>query len=295
MPELPDITVYVEALERHLQGEVVEEVRLASPFLLRTVEPPLDDAIGKRVTSVRRLGKRILLGLEDDLWLVFHLMIAGRFHWKQRGAKLAGRHALAAFDFAKGSLTLTEFGPKKRASLHVVRGEANLAEHDPGGIEVLEASLESFREALSQENHTLKRTLTSPHLFSGIGNAYSDEILHRARLSPKAMSGKLAEDEVERLYEATRSTLTEWLEQLRAEVGDGFPESVRHDRAGMAVHGRYNEPCPVCGTPVQRLRRQDSESNYCPRCQTDGEILADRSTAQLFKGSRPRTLQDIAS
>lgn len=295
MPELPDITVYVEALERHLRGEVVEEVRLASPFLLRTVEPPLDDAIGKRVVSVRRLGKRILLGLEDDLWLVFHLMIAGRFHWKPRGAKLAGRHALAAFDFANGSLTLTEFGPKKRASLHVVQGEAGLAEHDPGGIEVLEADLESFVEALTRENHTLKRTLTSPHLFSGIGNAYSDEILHRARLSPKAMSNKLEADEVERLYEATRSTLKEWLERLRTEVGEGFPETVRHDRAGMAVHGRYNEPCPVCATPVQRLRRQDSESNYCPRCQTDGEILADRSTSQLFKGSRPRTLQDIAS
>ncbi len=295
MPELPDITVYVEALERRLCGEVMEEVRLASPFLLRSVEPPLDDAIGKTVTSVRRLGKRIVIGLEDDLWLVFHLMIAGRFHWKKRGTKLAGRHALAAFDFADGALTLTEFGPKKRASLHVVQGEDGLAEHDPGGIEVLDADLESFREALARENHTLKRTLTDPHLFSGIGNAYSDEILHRARLSPKAMSTKLAADEVERLFDATRSTLEEWLERLRGEVGEGFPEAVRHDRPGMAVHGRYNEPCPVCATPVQRLRRQDSESNYCPRCQTDGEILADRSTAQLFKGSRPRTLQDLAS
>jgi formamidopyrimidine-DNA glycosylase len=295
MPELPDITVYVEALERRLQGEVVEEVRLASPFLLRSVEPPLDDAIGKKVLSVRRLGKRIVLGLEDDLWLVFHLMIAGRFHWKKRGAKLAGRHALAAFDFAEGSLTLTEFGPKKRASLHVVQGEDSLAEHDPGGIEVLDADLDSFKEALTRENHTLKRTLTDPHVFSGIGNAYSDEILHRARLSPRAMSTKLAADEVERLFDATRSILTEWLERLRADVGEGFPETVRHDRPGMAVHGRYNEPCPVCATPVQRLRRQDSESNYCPRCQTDGEILADRSTAQLFKSSRPRTIQDIAS
>jgi formamidopyrimidine-DNA glycosylase len=295
MPELPDITVYVEALERRLCGEVVEEVRLASPFLLRSVEPPLDDAIGKRVTSVRRLGKRIVIGLEDDLWLVFHLMVAGRFHWKKRGAKLAGRHALAAFDFAEGSLTLTEFGPKKRASLHVIKGEDGLADHDPGGIEVLNADFDSFKDALTRENHTLKRTLTDPHLFSGIGNAYSDEILHRARLSPKAMSTKLAADEVERLFDATRSTLSEWLERLRAEVGEDFPETVRHDRPGMAVHGRYNEPCPVCATPVQRLRRQDSESNYCPRCQTDGEILADRTTAQLFKGSRPRTLQDIAS
>ncbi|MGI9500556.1 MAG: zinc finger domain-containing protein, partial [Geminicoccaceae bacterium] len=199
------------------------------------------------------------------------------------------------FDFADGSLTLTEFGPKKRASLHVVQGEDGLAEHDPGGIEVLEADLKSFEEALTRENHTLKRTLTDPHLFSGIGNAYSDEILHHARLSPKAMSAKLDVDEVQRLYESTRSTLTDWLEKLRAEVGDDFPEVVKSNRAGMAVHGRFNEPCPECGSPVQRLRRQDSESNYCPRCQTDGEILADRSTAQLFKGSRPRTIKDLAS
>ena len=295
MPELPDITIYVEALERHLAGHVIEEVRLASPFLLRSVEPSLDEAIGKKVTSARRLGKRILLGLEDDNWLVFHLMIAGRFHWKNRSAKLAGRHALAAFDFAHGSLTLTEFGPKKRASLHMVSGKDNLAEHDPGGIEVLEADLETFAEALTRENHTLKRTLTDPHLFSGIGNAYSDEILHRARLSPKAMSTKLVSDEVACLYQATRETLTEWLERLRDEVGDGFPETVKADRAGMAVHGRFNEPCPVCATPVQRLRRQDSESNYCPRCQTNGEILADRSTAALFKSSRPRTIEDLAS
>ena len=295
MPELPDITIYVEALERRLQGQTIEEVRLASPFLLRTVEPPLDDAIGRTVREVRRLGKRIVLGLDGDLFLVFHLMIAGRLHWKKRGVKLAGRHALAAFDFAGGALTLTEFGPKKRASLHVVQGEAGLAEHDPGGVEVLEADLAAFKEALTRENHTLKRTLTDPHLFSGIGNAYSDEILHHARLSPKAMSTKLADDEVERLYLSTRSTLSDWLERLRAEVGDGFPETVRHDRAGMAVHGRFNEPCPVCATPIQRLRRQDSESNYCPRCQTDGEILADRSTAQLFKGSRPRTIEDLAS
>ena len=295
MPELPDITVYVEALERRLKDKPIEEVRLASPFLLRTVEPPLDEAIGKTVHEVRRLGKRIVLGLEGDLWLVFHLMIAGRFHWKNRGAKLAGRHALAAFDFGHGSLTLTEFGPKKRASLHVVQGEEGLAEHDPGGIEVLETDLQSFKEALTRESHTLKRTLTDPHLFSGIGNAYSDEILHRARLSPKAMSTKLDAEEVQRLYDSTRLTLTEWLERLRAEVGDDFPETVKSNRAGMAVHGRFNEPCPICATPVQRLRRQDSESNYCPRCQTDGEILADRSTAQLFKSSRPRTIEDLAS
>lgn len=295
MPELPDITIYVEALERRLEGQVIEEVRLASPFLLRTVEPSLDEAIGKRVESVRRLGKRIVIGLEDDLFLVFHLMIAGRFNWKKRGTKLAGRHALAAFDVADGSLTLTEFGPKKRASLHVVKGEAALAEHDPGGIEVFEADLDSFKEALTRENHTLKRTLTDPHLFSGIGNAYSDEILHRARLSPKAMSTKLEADEVQRLFESTRSTLADWTERLRTEVGEGFPDVVKAHRDGMAVHGRFNEPCPECGSPVQRLRRQDSESNYCPRCQTDGEILADRSTAQLFKGSRPRTIEDLAS
>lgn len=295
MPELPDITLYVDALESHVLGETIEEVRLASPFLLRSVDPPLDDAIGREVTAVRRLGKRILLGLDNDLWLVFHLMIAGRFHWKKPGVKLAGRHSLAAFDFAKGSLTLTEFGPKKRASLHVVAGEAGLVEHDPGGIEVLEADLDAFKTALTGENHTLKRSLTDPHLFSGIGNAYSDEILHRARLSPRAMSKKLVDDEIERLYDATRSTLIDWVERLRAENGEGFPNQVTAFRQGMAVHGRFNEPCPDCGTPVQRLRRQDSESNYCPRCQTNGEILADRATAQLFKGSRPRTIEDLAS
>lgn len=295
MPELPDITIYVEALERRIQGQTIEEVRLASPFLLRTVDPSLDEAIGRKVESVRRLGKRIVLGLDNDLWLIFHLMIAGRFHWKNKGVKLAGRHALAAFDFADGSLTLTEFGPKKRASLHVVQGEATLTEHDPGGLEVLEADLEAFAAALAEENRTLKRSLTDPHLFSGIGNAYSDEILHRARLSPKAMSAKLVPEETERLFEATQATLKDWVQRLRAEVGEDFPEKVTAFRSGMAVHGRFNEPCPDCGSKVQRLRRSDSESNYCPRCQTDGEILADRSTAQLFKGSRPRTVEDLAS
>jgi len=295
MPELPDITIYVEALERYILGQTIEEVRLSSPFLLRTVEPSLDDAIEKKVLSVRRLGKRIALGLEDDLWLVFHLMIAGRFHWKKKGAKLAGRHALAAFDFAGGSLTLTEFGPKKRASLHVVQGKTGLAEHDPGGLEVLEADLAAFKATLIEENHTLKRSLTDPHLFSGIGNAYSDEILHRARLSPRAMSAKLSNDEVERLYQATRSILTDWVERLRDENGEMFPEKVTAFRQDMAVHGRYNEPCPECATPVQRLRRQDSESNYCPRCQTNGEILTDHSSAQLFKGSRSRTIEGLAS
>ncbi|MGI9494068.1 MAG: Fpg/Nei family DNA glycosylase [Geminicoccaceae bacterium] len=295
MPELPDITIYVEALERCVLDQTIEEVRLASPFLLRTVEPSLDDAIGKRVVSVQRLGKRIVLGLEDDLWLVFHLMIAGRFHWKKKGVRLAGRHALAAFDFADGSLTLTEFGPKKRASLHVVQGREGLAEHDPGGLEVLDADLATFKTVLAGENHTLKRSLTDPHLFSGIGNAYSDEILHRARLSPRAMSTKLSDQEVERLYHATHGTLTDWVGRLRDENGDNFPEKVTAFRQGMAVHGRYNEPCPECSTPVQRLRRQDSESNYCPRCQTNGEILSDRSSAQLFKGNRPKSIEDLAS
>lgn len=295
MPELPDITIYVEALERHVVGETIDEVRLASPFLLRSVEPSLDDAIGKTVSSVRRLGKRIAIGLEGDLWLVFHLMIAGRFQWKESGVKLAGRHSLAAFDFARGSLTLTEFGPKKRASLHVVQGEAALADHDPGGLEVLDADLSAFKAALvTEEDHTLKRSLTDPHVFSGIGNAYSDEILHRARLSPRAKTTKLGDDEIERLFQATCSTLSDWVEHLRTENGDGFPDQVTAFRQGMAVHGRFNEPCPDCGSPVQRLRRQDSESNYCPRCQTDGEILADLSTAQLFKGSRPRTIEDLA-
>lgn len=294
MPELPDITLYVDALESRVLGETIEEVRLASPFLLRSVEPPLDDAIGKKVVAVRRLGKRILLGLEDDLWLVFHLMIAGRFQWKKRNFKLAGRHSLAAFDFAEGSLTLTEFGPKKRASLHVVQGEVGLAEHDPGGIEVLDADLDAFKATLTEESHTLKRCLTDPHLFSGIGNAYSDEILHRARLSPHAKTTNLADDEIERLYQATRNTLSDWVERLRADNAGGFPDQVVASREGMAVHGRFNEPCPDCNTPVQRLRRQDSESNYCPRCQTNGEILADSSTAQLFKG-RSRTIEDLAS
>ncbi len=294
MPELPDITIYVEALERHVVGETIDEVRLASPFLLRSVEPSLDEAIGKTVRSVRRLGKRIAIELEGDLWLVFHLMIAGRFQWKKSGVKLAGRHSLAAFDFAEGSLTLTEFGPKKRASLHVVQGEAALADHDPGGLEVLDADLGAFKAALTEEDHTLKRSLTDPHVFSGIGNAYSDEILHRARLSPRAKTTKLRDDEIERLFQATCSTLSDWVEHLRTENGDGFPDQVTAFRQGMAVHGRFNEPCPDCGSPVQRLRRQDSESNYCPRCQTDGEILADQSTAQLFKSNRPRTIEDLA-
>jgi formamidopyrimidine-DNA glycosylase len=293
MPELPDIRVYIEALERRIVGRPLEGVRLASPFLLRTVDPPIAAVQGRRVRELRRLGKRIAIGLEDDLWLILHLMINGRLHWREPGAKLAGRQALAAFDFPNGSLTLTEFGPKKRASLHLVRGEAALCAHDPGGLEVLEADLQAFYAALGRENHTLKRALTDPRLFSGIGNAYSDEILHRARLSPIAMTGKLTPDETARLYESTRATLAEWTERLRKQYGDDFPEKVTAFRPEMAVHGRYRAPCPVCGTAVQRIRYADNETNYCPRCQTGGRLLADRGLSRLLKGDWPRSIDEL--
>ncbi len=293
MPELPDITVYVEALERHTLGQKLETVRVHSPFLLRTFDPPLDAVHGKRVRAIRRIGKRIALGLDDDLWLVLHLMIAGRLHWKPRGAKLGGKSALAAFDFENGSLLLTEAGSKHRASLYVLRGEHALMEHDSGGIEPLDSSLESFAEALRRQNHTLKRALTDPHLFSGIGTAYSDEILHRARLSPLALSQKLKADEIERLYRATRDVLVEWTERLRALAGEGFPEKVTAFRAGMAVHGRFGEPCPDCGAPVQRIRYADNETNYCPGCQTGRRILADRSLSRLLKDDWPRNLDEL--
>ncbi len=293
MPELPDLTVYIEALARRLIGQQLTGVRLASPFLVRSVTPPLGELVGQRVTALRRLGKRIAFGFEHGPWLVLHLMIAGRLHWREPGAKLSGRHALAAFDFAPGTLILTEFGPKKRASLHVVAGEAGLADHDPGGLEVLCADLPAFQAALRQDNQTLKRALTDPHRFSGIGNAYSDEILHRAQLSPMALSQQLDAAETARLFAATRATLVEWTERLRAEAGDGFPDKVTAFHSGMAVHGRYREPCPVCGAPVQRLRAKETESNYCARCQTGGRILADRGLAQLLHGRRPRTLDDL--
>jgi formamidopyrimidine-DNA glycosylase len=293
MPELPDITVYLEALEPRIVGHRLERVRLASPFLLRSFQPPLEETAGKHVLQLRRLGKRIAIGLEDDLWLVLHLMIAGRLHWKPVGAKLSGKQALAAFDFSTGTLTLTEAGSKRRAALHVVRGEWSLAVHDPGGLEVLTADLASFAGVLTRRNHTLKRALTDPQLFSGIGNAYSDEILHRARLSPVTLTRSLSAEEIARLYEATRQSLEWWTARLREEVGDGFPEKVTAFRPEMAVHGRFGLPCPDCGTAVQRIRYAENETNYCPRCQTGGRLLADRSLSRLLKADWPRTIEEL--
>lgn len=293
MPELPDITVYLEALTRRITGERLEQVRLASPFLLRSFEPPLEQVRGLRVSELRRLGKRIVIGLEGDLWLVLHLMIAGRLHWKAPGAKLAGKQQLAAFDFNSGTLVLTEAGAKRRAALYLVQGEAGLSEHDRGGIDVLSASLAEFRAALVRENHTLKRALADPRLFSGIGNAYSDEILHRAQLSPLALTQKVSDDEVARLHSATQAVLLEWIERLRHQAGEEFPKHVTAFHAEMAVHGRFRQPCPVCGAPVQRIRYADNETNYCPRCQTGGKILADRSLSRLLKHDWPRHLDDL--
>ncbi len=296
MPELPDVTIYIEALEARLLGQRLESIRVASPFLLRSVDPPVSAAEGRRVVELRRLGKRIAIGLEDGLWLVFHLMIAGRFAWMDAGAKISRnprKRGLAAFDFPNGSLVLTEAGTKKRASLNVVRGEEALGEHDRGGAEPLEVDRTAFHEALTRRNHTLKRALTSPSLFSGIGNAYSDEILHRARLSPLKWSQRLTDSEITRLYEATRTVLTEWTDRLRAETGDGFPNKVTAFREGMAVHGRYGEPCPECGLPVQRIRYAENEVNYCPACQTEGKLLADRALSRLLKKDWPRTLEEL--
>jgi formamidopyrimidine-DNA glycosylase len=293
MPELPDVTVYIEALEKRITGRALEAVRIASPSLLKTARPPIRSTEGRQVVRLRRIGKRIAVGLEGDLWLVLHLMIAGRLHWRERGAKLARKVAHAGFDFPDGTLVLTEFGPKKRASLHVVEGEAGLAAHDSGGLEVLDADLAAFREALLEENHTLKRALTDPRQLSGIGNAYSDEILHAARLSPLAMSHALTPDEVERLYHATQATLAEWIDRLRADMGEGFPEKVTAFRPDMAVHGKYQKPCPVCGTPIQRIRYADNETNYCPRCQTEGRILADRAFSRLLGKDFPRTIDEL--
>ncbi|HEX2479231.1 MAG TPA: DNA-formamidopyrimidine glycosylase family protein [Geminicoccaceae bacterium] len=293
MPELPDVVLYIEALEWRILHQPLAGVRLASPFLLRTAEPPIGTLTGKQVRRLRRLGKRIAIGFEEDLWLVLHLMINGRLHWKPPDAKLAGRYALAGFDFPGGTLTLTEFGPKKRASLHLVQGDAALCEHDPGGLEVFEIDLEAFRGALIRDNHTLKRALTDPHLLSGIGNAYSDEILHRARLSPVAMSAKLSIDETARLYEAMRATLAAWIDRLRAHYGDAFPEKVTAFRPEMAVHGKYRQPCPVCGTAVQRIRYADNETNYCPRCQTGGQLLADRAFSRLLRKDWPKTIEEL--
>lgn len=293
MPELPDVIVYLEALERLAVGRRLDEIRLASPFVLRTADPPLSEVRGKTLLAVRRVGKRIALVLEGDLFLVVHLMIAGRFHRHRRGGRIPGRVGLAAFDFPDGTFMLTEASTKKRASIHLVRGEVGLEQFDQGGIEPLEANLAAFKEALTRESHTLKRALTDPRLFSGIGNAYSDEILHRARLSPVRLTRTLDQGEVERLFLATRATLNEWIDRLRAEAGEGFPERVTAFREGMAVHGRYRKPCPVCGTPVQRIVYVENESNYCPTCQTGGRLLADRALSRLLGSQWPRTIEEL--
>jgi len=293
MPELPDVALYVEHLAARLDGATLERARVVSPNLLRTAEPPLAAAEGRAVRGVRRVGKRIVVALHGDLFLVFHLMIAGRFHWREAGAKIPPRVGLAAFEFARGTLVLTEAGTTKRASLHVVAGEAALHALDFGGLEPLEASLEEFRAALVRESHTLKRALTDPRIFSGIGNAYSDEILHRARLSPLQLTRKLGEGEVEQLWRATRVTLSLWLDRLRLEAGESFPEKVTAFREGMAVHGRYKQPCPDCGSPVQRIVYAENETNYCARCQTGGRLLADRSLSRLLHDDWPRTLEEI--
>lgn len=293
MPELPDITVYVEALERRISGVRLERVRVVSPFLLRTFDPPLESVEGRKVAELRRLGKRIAIGVEGDLWLVLHLMIAGRLHWKEPHAKIPGKIGLAAFDFATGTLTLAEAGSKRRASLFVVRGQAGLADHTPPGLEVLSAKREQFADSLRRENHTLKRALTDPRLFSGIGNAYSDEILHAARLSPLAQTRKLSPEEIGRLYAATQATLQIWINRLRSESGDEFPEKVTAFRDEMAVHGRFGKQCPVCHTKIQRIRYADNETNYCPRCQTAGKILADRSLSRLLKDDWPKSIDEL--
>jgi len=295
MPELPDIVTYIDALRPRVVGQPLQRVRLASPFLLRTVDPPITAVEGKSVEDIRRLGKRIVLCLEDDLFLVFHLMIAGRFRWERRGAKPPGKIGLAAFDFPTGALLMTEASPKKRASLHLVRGAAALAAHDPGGIEVLDADAVAFRTALLRGNHTLKRALTDPHLFSGIGNAYSDEILHAARLSPVKQTSKLTDAEIACLYSATQETLRRWIGILREQFRDHFPGpgEVTAFRDGFAVHGRYRQPCPDCGSPVQRIRYAENETNYCPVCQTTGRLLADRSLSRLLKDDWPRSLEEL--
>jgi formamidopyrimidine-DNA glycosylase len=293
MPELPDITLYLERLRPRIEGQVLEKVDLVSPFLLRSVDPPLEEFIGQPVRGLRRLGKRIVWCFDGERFLVLHLMIAGRLHWKPPGAKLPGKIALAAFRFPGGTLTLTEASSKKRASLHLVRGDAALQQHNPGGLDVLAADLAAFSAALTRENHTLKRALTDPRLFDGIGNAYSDEILHAAGLSPLALTHRLDQAAIARLFEATRRTLIDWTDRLRREVGDGFPEKVTAFRDGMAVHGRFGQPCPQCGAAVQRIVYAENETNYCPGCQTDGKILADRSLSRLLRDDWPRTLEEL--
>jgi formamidopyrimidine-DNA glycosylase len=303
VPELPDIVIYIEALEQRILGQVLEKVRVVSPFLLRTVDPPLSSVEGKSVRELRRIGKRIAIGmgdvcsddepLKDRTWLVLHLMIAGRLHWQKRGAKVSRPRGLAAFDFSNGTLVWTEAGSKKRASLHVVRGQAGLKALDPGGLEVMDADLEVFSEVLTASNHTLKRALTDPRMFSGIGNAYSDEILFEARLSPLALTQKLTRAEIERLFLAVRSTLTRWVDELRSEAGSDFPEKVTAFRGNMAVHGRYKEQCVRCDAKVQRIRYASNETNYCPHCQTNGKLLADRALSRLLRDDWPRTPEEL--
>ena len=293
MPELPDIVVYVENLESRILGRTLGRIRLLNPFVLRTAVPSIASVEGRKVLALRRLGKRIAIGLEGDLFLVLHLMVAGRLRWLEGKARLPGRIALAAFDFDNGTLVFTEAGTKRRASIHLVQGEAAVNALHAGGLEVLESGHAAFSQRLKTENHTLKRALTDPHIFSGIGNAYSDEILHRARLSPIALTGTLGDEDVSRLFDAVRAVLSEWTERLRKEAGGGFPEKVTAFRDGMAVHGRYGQPCPVCGSPVQRIVYADNETNYCARCQTGGRILADRALSRLLKKSWPRSLDEI--
>jgi len=293
MPELPDVLLYIHALRPRVVGSRLMRVRLVSPFLLRSTDPPLSAFDGRTTVDLHRLGKRVAFEFEDELFLVFHLMIAGRFRWRPAGAAVPGKVGLAAFDFEAGTLLMTEAGTQKRASLHAVRGRENLSQHERGGLEVLESDLPAFTAALQGENHTLKRALTDPHLFSGIGNAYSDEILHAARMSPFKQTGALSDEEIRLLYDATRRTLTEWIEQLRRETGDGFPEKVTAFREGMAVHGRYGKPCPVCGSPVQRVVYAANEANYCAPCQTGGRLLADRSLSRLLREDWPRTLEEL--
>jgi formamidopyrimidine-DNA glycosylase len=293
LPELPDITVYIESLEKRIVGHTLERIRIANPFLVRSVEPPIRDTEGKRVVEVRRIGKRIAIGLESDLWIVIHLMIAGRLRWLAPGAKVPGKLGLAAFDFDDGSLILTEAGSTRRASVTVVKGEEALQSIDRGGVEPLECSLEEFAEQLRKENHTIKRSLTDPTLFSGIGNAYSDEILHRALMSPLRLTSKMTDDEIARLFDATQTTLREWIERLREQARDDFPKNVTAFREEMAVHGRYGKPCPVCSTPVQRIRYASNETNYCPRCQTEGRLLADRAMSRLLRQDWPKSIDEL--
>jgi formamidopyrimidine-DNA glycosylase len=293
MPELPDITVYIEALEARIVGQPLERIRIAKPFLLRSVDPPISSANGKKVVGIRRIGKRIGIELEDDLFLVIHLMIAGRLRWVPAGAKVPGKLGLAAFDFPNGTLILTEAGSKRRASLWLVRGEPALEQFQRGGLEVLDATVAEFKDRLTRENHTLKRSLTDPRLFSGIGNAYSDEILHRAKLSPVKHTRRLTDEEISTLFDATKTILVEWTQRLRDESAGDFPAKVTAFREEMAVHGKFGKPCPVCGTPVQRIRYADNETNYCPRCQTDGKLLADRALSRLLKQDWPKSIDEL--